>query len=139
MHSIKDLLLIAMLFTLGACSKDDGPAAPLEGVWQWVRSDGGLGNTIHDTPASTGRNITLKLMDGGRYAVYINGVLDAEGTYTLETRTCMHDELPKTVINFPERGDAMIHVLDAHRLELSDEVPDGLGSLYHRAEVSIYK
>jgi hypothetical protein len=31
------------------------------GTWVWERTDGGFGNHIHDTPASTGKTIAFTL------------------------------------------------------------------------------
>lgn len=141
MHFTRTLLLVFTI-ALGvvSCTKekpeDDGAA--LAGVWQWVRSDGGIGNNIHYTPATTGKQVTLKLTADRRYFFYSHNVLTSEGTYTLETSTCIHDGKQKTLINFSGCPDQMIHLLDDKSLQLSDEAHDGISSQYSRSEMSIY-
>lgn len=141
MQSFRTILLLSLL-ALGAvaCTKEttDAPGSDLAGVWQWVRSDGGIGNNIHYTPATTGKQVTLKLTADRRYFFYSHGVLTSEGTYTLETGTCIHDGKQKTLINFSGCPDQMIHLLDDKSLLLSDEAHDGISSQYSRSEVSIY-
>lgn len=140
MHYIKSLLLIAVIaLTTVSCTKPgtELPYTQLVGEWQWVRSDGGIANLIHDTPASTGKNVTLKLTADNQYFFYSNGSLASQGTYTLETRACIHDGQQKTLINFSGCPDQAIHLLNATTLELSDEAHDGIGSQYRRAIVSI--
>lgn len=141
MQSVKNLLLIATI-VLGAasCTKptSEFPEAGVAGVWQWVRSDGGIGNNIHYTPATTGKDVTLKLTEDRQFFFYSHGQLTSQGTYTLENRTCIHDQKQKTTLNFSGCPDQMIHILDGNKLVLSDEAYDGIISQYERAEVSIY-
>lgn len=136
-------LLLVFTLALGAVSctkeKPEAPEAELTGVWQWVRSDGGIGNNIHYTPATTGKQVTLKLTADRQYFFYSHGVLTSQGTYTLETGTCIHDGKQKTRLNFSGCPDQMIHLLDDKTLQLSDEAHDGIGSEYTRAEVSVYQ
>lgn len=124
-----------------SCTKEktEDPGPELAGVWQWVRSDGGFANHIHDTPASTGKQVTLKLTADHRYIFYSNGSPTAEGNYTLEKATCIHDGQQKTRINFSGCADPVIHLLDASTLKLSDEARDGISSQYSRTEVAIYQ
>ncbi|HEY1112149.1 MAG TPA: hypothetical protein VGE66_01250 [Chitinophagaceae bacterium] len=142
MHFLKGFLLITLI-TLGvvSCTKEktDPPAADLTGVWQWVRSDGGIGNNIHYTPATTGKQVTLKLTADRQFFFYSHGVLTSQGTYTLENGTCIHDGKQKTRINFSSCPDQMIHLLEDKSLHLSDEAHDGISSQYSRAEMSIYQ
>lgn len=140
MHIIKGLLLIIFITLVAvSCTKDETspPATDLTGVWQWVRSDGGIGNNIHYTPATTGKQVTLKLTSD-QYFFYSQGVLTSQGTYTLATRTCIHDGKQKTLIDFSGCPDLMVHLLDNNNLHLSDEAHDGIGSQYKRSEVSAY-
>jgi hypothetical protein len=129
-------LTIAAFFVTG-CSRQTGQTLDgngLVGTWQWVRSDGGFGYHIHDTPASTGKNIELKFLDNSRYAIYTNGAITSQGTYTLENKQCIHDHKAKTFINFSSASDAdmMIEKMEGGTLELSDEHFDGIGSIYQR-------
>lgn len=140
MHFLKGFILTALIaLRTTSCTKEEveAPAGNLAGVWEWVRSDGGIGNNIHYTPATTGKQVTLKLT-ADQYFFYSQGVLTSQGTYTLVTGTCIHDGKQKTLINFSGCPDQMIHLLDASTLELSDEAHDGIGSQYKRAEASAY-
>ena len=130
------LLTIVMVIVFAAACSKDGKKSPVEenlvGTWQWVRTDGGLAFHIHDTPASTGKNIDLKINSDGKYFIYTNGVLTSEGTYTLETRKCIHDHADKNFINFSSDPDFMVETIDEENLATSDEAHDGVGSSYQR-------
>lgn len=106
----------------------------LTGTWKWIKTDGGIGNNIHDTPASTGKNIDLQLTTDNHYFIYTNGALTSQGTYTLESRNCIHDHTNKNVINFSSSHDVdmMVERLDQTTLESSDDVYDGTISIYSR-------
>jgi hypothetical protein len=127
-------LIILPAFAFIACSKNDETAAvaSLAGNWQWVSTDGGIAAHIHETPANTGKNIELKITADGTYTVYTNGQLSSAGTYTIETRKCIHDHANKPFIIFSADRDVMIENLDVISLEVSDEAYDGVGSLYKR-------
>jgi hypothetical protein len=127
-------LMILPAFAFIACSKNDETAtgASIAGTWQWLRTDGGIAAHIHETPANTGKNIDLKISTDGTYTVYTNGQLSSAGTYTIETRKCIHDHANKPFINFSADRDVMIENLDATSLQVSDEAYDGVGSLYKR-------
>jgi hypothetical protein len=138
MHYVKSLLIAMIALVAVSCSKPTSelPQADVAGVWLWTRSDGGIGNNIHYTPATTGKDVTLKLTEN-QYFFYSQGQLTSQGTYTLESRRCIHDGGQKTTINFSACPDQAIHVLNANTLELSDEAYDGIVTQYRRAEVSI--
>ena len=141
---MKFLFYVSALFLLMAsatsCSKQDCNTSDtlekkgLPGTWKWVRTDGGIANHIHETPASTGKNIEWQMKPDFTYAVYTNGTVTSQGTYILETRNCIHDHTNKQVINFSSLNDRdmMIEKLDGTNLELSDDAHDGIGSLYTR-------
>lgn len=129
--------LLTIIFTMSlitGCSKNTEKSSiqKLIGTWQWISTDGGFAFHIHLTPVSTGKNVELKITADGKYAVYTNDLLTSEGTYTLETKKCIHDLTDKTFINFSSDNDLMVEGLDLERLEVSDEAYDGLGSIYKR-------
>lgn len=135
--------LFLLIASTASCSKQDCRTSDpsdtpekkgLPGTWKWVRTDGGIANHIHETPASTGKNIELQIKPDFTYAVYTNGTVTSQGTYILDTRNCIHDHTSKQVINFSSLNDQdmMIEKLDGINLELSDEAYDGTGSLYTR-------
>lgn len=141
MYFLKGFFLTLLItLTVVSCTKEEteAPAADLTGVWEWVRSDGGIGNNIHYTPATSGKQMTLKLT-ADQYFFYSQGALTSQGTYTLVTRTCIHDGKQKTLIDFSGCPDLMVHLVDANNLHLNDEAHDGIASQYKRAEASVYQ
>lgn len=141
MNFIKNSAFAIIVFSISACSKQTGKAAAgnasenkgLVDSWEWVRTDGGLAYHIHDTPLSTGKHIVLKMAGDSTYSIYTNNELTLQGTYTLETRTCIHDHTQKSFILFSSGQGMMIEKLERESLQLSDESHDGLGSQYKRA------
>src|SRR6478736_4283534 len=63
----------------------------LTGSWKWIRTDGGIGNNIHDTPASTGKEKTLSLHADYTYTITINNVLFSKGVFSIQSKKCIHD------------------------------------------------
>jgi hypothetical protein len=150
MSFMKRSVFIMLIALAAACSKhnnilsgtepqdDHQPSyTTLTGTWQWVRTDGGIGFHIHDTPQSTGKKIELKLAADGTYAVFTNDTKTTAGTYTLETKTCIHDGKPKTYIRFSSDQGFMVEKVDTHYLEVSDEFYDGVGSQYKRVSTGV--
>lgn len=144
----KAYILIFVVVLAAACSKhtdtetgsgnNQGGDTKLVGTWRWVRTDGGIGDNIHETPLSTGNQMALTFTAGGTYLIYTNGVKTSEGTYTLQAKTCIHDLTDKMYINFSADQDLMVEKIDNKNLWLSDEFYDGLGSLYKKSEASSY-
>jgi len=140
MKAFKHVIPVCSLFILiiiVSCSKPVGDNPSNQQIiadWKWVRTDGGIANNIHDTPASTGKNVVLKITGDYRYAVYTNGILTSQGTYTLESQNCIHDHANKALINFssPADQDMMIEKNDNSSLELSDNVYDGIISVFSK-------
>jgi len=125
---------MAALLLLAACSKDNDESSQLEGTWEWLGTAGGLANHIHDTPASTGKNIDLRLTRDKKYFVYTNGVITSQGSFQLGKEVCIHNGSEKTVLLFSPgfTHEKMIESLNAGRLELNSNSPDGTGSSYRR-------
>ena len=127
--------LFAFMVIQPSCNKVENTSnQSLSGNWRWVRTDGGIGFQIHDTPASTGKNVVLNFNDNNQYFLYSNGTLISQGTFSIELRNCIHDHNEKKVINFSDNNvtDMMIEKIDNLSLSLSDEAYDGMGSLYSR-------
>jgi hypothetical protein len=108
----------------------------LSGTWQWTRTDGGMANHIHHTPASTGESVELTLTEDGKFFKYTSGKLSSKGQYTLEQQECIHTSENKTLIQFLNSPDQslMVERMDSQTLELSDEAFDGLFMQFRRAE-----
>lgn len=119
-----------------SCSKHDHDCnhdnKDMAGSWKWLSTDGGIANNIHETPASTGKNINLVLSADNTYSVMTNGSVTSQGTYALDMRTCIHDHSNKRVINFSgaEDIDVMVESLANGMLTVSDENYDGTISRY---------
>jgi hypothetical protein len=126
------LLSTCLLATSCSKQKENMANESLAGEWEWVKTDGGIANHIHETPASTGKKVELRLRADNQYSITTNGVVTSQGTYTLIRRTCIHDHLDKTVIDFSTDQDLMVEEISKSTLALSDEAYDGLGSLYSR-------
>lgn len=133
-------MLVALLVTTiskTSCKKNqDGrtDAKDLVGVWEWVRTDGGFGFHIHHTPASTGKQIELKVGTDNKYSFYVNGVLKSEGTFTISLKQSIVDQKNKRFIDFsdPNDQDQLIFRVDNGVLELTDNYHDGTGSQYKK-------
>jgi hypothetical protein len=136
---------IILLFVLPfiSCSKEDCNkdsstekkiSTELAGSWRWVRTDGGIGNTIHETPASTGRNIELIITVDNKYFIYTNSSLTSQGSFTLPIQTCIHDGSDKRKLDFSSTNDTdlMIESNMNNILTVSDEYFDGTISEYQR-------
>jgi hypothetical protein len=137
LYHVKMYCIILFLTIFMSCSKQSGNTSEnqnLTGTWKWIKTDGGIANQIHETPASTGNNIDLKLTENYQYYIYTNGSLSFQGSYTLVSKNCIHDHTNKNVINFssPTVQDMVIEKVDNLTLELSDEAFDGMISKYSK-------
>ncbi len=133
------LLVMAAAGIVTGCSKQrEEPTAEknLIGTWEWESTDGGIAFHIHETPATTGKNIDLKIAPGGTYAMFTNGALISNGTYVLEKRKCIHDHTDKLFVNLSQDKDFMVEKIDKANLDVSDEAYDGMGSRYKRKSYS---
>lgn len=138
---ILNVAFLLMLATLAACQHENTPidqsaklqeSTGLAGSWEWVRTDGGFAYHIHDTPASTGKTISMTLTSDLHYTISINNVQTWDGTYTVEEKG--DGENAQTWINFSDDAvqDMVINHVDATLLELSDNFADGVASQYKR-------
>ena len=108
------------------------PRILLVGNWQWIRTDGGIANHIHDTPASTGQEKTLQLNANNTYTIRINNAISSQGSFTVRSQQCIHDGETKPYIEFDHDPGMMVEVVDSTFLKLSDEANDGTDSQYQR-------
>ncbi len=125
---------VLVCFSCSKRSEECLPDGGLAGSWKWVRTDGGIGGHIHDTPASTGNNIYIQFTTANTYSIYTNGILSSQGTYSLEMRKCIHDHTNKNFIKFssPHDQGMMIEIVDRSVMETSDDAYDGTISRYTR-------
>lgn len=122
------LILTACTKQVLTQNKDGKEKDELTGTWQWVQSDGGLWYHI-ETPASSGKEIILQFADS-TYAIYINNTVTSQGTYHIESRTCIHDQTQKPFLYFSAGQGLMIEAQNSDTLILSDENYDGMESVY---------
>ena len=130
---LKGLGLLFLITIIASCSEENTSIATekkLIGTWSWVRTDGGFAFNIHDTPATTGKNIDLKFTSDGKYLYYTNGILSSEGTYQFSTQKSIVDGTYKKSIIFSVGGEMIIAKIDNTNLELDDNNYDGIGSSY---------
>jgi len=138
MSQVFRTILLGGLFLsqLSSCSKSDNTEpvdVQLTGNWEWTRTDGGIANNIHDTPASTGQHLTLTINPDNTYKIVVNDTLKSEGRFSIETRQCIHDHEAKQYLQFEHDAGRMVESLDSSVLRLSDEAYDGVEYEYHRA------
>ena len=142
MKAVSPLLVVfAVAINLPpSCSKSVAKAAVNErlvGSWEWVRTDGGIANNIHDTPASTGQEKTLLLNANNTYVITINNAIFSQGTFSVESKQCIHDGTTKPFLQFKHDPGMMVEVVDSSFLKLSDEANDGTDSQYHRTGTTV--
>jgi hypothetical protein len=126
---------ITITLTSSKCTKEKESGSyqdSLTGRWIWIQSDGGIANNIHETPASTGKNIELQLTNDGHYFFYFNGVIQTEGTYAIGNEKSIIDHSDKPVIDFSTDKDLLILRIDSDNLILSDNAYDGIGYVYKK-------
>jgi hypothetical protein len=113
-------------------------AHPLTGTWEWIRTNGGIAATVHETPSSTGKTIEWRFLKDMKYLRYENGVIQSQGTFSMTQKACIHSTQEKWFIDFSgdQDQDFMIEKLEEETLEVSDEMYDGLSSQFKRAELS---
>jgi hypothetical protein len=133
-------IVVLSLSTIPSCDKSvakEPVDEHLTGSWVWIRTDGGIANNIHETPASTGKQKTLILNGNYTYKIVINNVTASEGNFTIESKQCMHDGQSKPYIQFKNAEALMVERADSTVLILSDEAADGVNSEYHLSGTTV--
>ncbi|HEV7333300.1 MAG TPA: hypothetical protein VGN63_19855 [Flavisolibacter sp.] len=133
---------ITVALLLAACTKKEAIETPdtrFQGTWEWIKTDGGIANNIHETPQSTGKSVSLKLTADNKYVITANDAITSQGTFTVETKKCIHDGTNKTFLNFSAESDKdmLVESIGDNTLTLSDEAHDGLISVYGRQNGNI--
>jgi hypothetical protein len=133
---LKALLYLTALITLTAAScQDEGTKnnerSGLAGTWEWLSTDGGIAG-MHYTPSSTGKTMTLTITSDLKFYRYENNVLQAQGTYALSERKCIHTGENKPMLVFSDLQNLTVENEISDTLELSDENYDGMNSTFKR-------
>jgi len=77
------MITILAVILLTGCSKDTDEGNDLLGNWKWVETSGGMDGTI-ESPQTTGDDILLQITESS-IRRYVNGDLESDMTYTLQT------------------------------------------------------
>ncbi len=131
------LFICMVVFGGQSCNKDKviiEETNILPGAWQWLRTDGGIADHIHDTPINTGKSVKIELGSGNKYIIRTNGDITEQGTYTLSNRTCVHDHTQKVFIQFSHGGGWMVEKMESNLLYLSDEYADGVMKTFRKVK-----
>ena len=111
---------VIMMTTLSCTVTTDIVSKSIIGTWSWISTDGGIANHIHETPLNTGKTIDLKFTNDNTYSYYTNGVLSNQGTYSIENRKTIFDDInKKVIILFPQEVVMVIMKIDAISFLLS--------------------
>ena len=123
----KIILLTTFLFLVFSCGtrEDETDNEQYIGVWNWVSTDGGIGN-INQTPANTEINRTLTLTAESIYIIKENTVVISEGTYYLGRAVTNTDHLEKLFLNFSHDPRLIIQTINETDLYLSEDINDAL-------------
>ena len=88
MKTVFKILIFAIFFS--SCTKEELPqiSSGIIGKWAWVKSSGGIaGVTL--TPETEGKQITIEF-SSSTVKRYINGNLESEMTYRIESGTSIY-------------------------------------------------
>lgn len=129
----KLIVLTAFLFLIFSCGtrEDETDNEQYIGVWNWVSTDGGIGNT-QQTPANTGINRTLTLTAESLYNIKENAVVVSEGTYYLGRGVTNTDHLEKLFLNLSNDQDLMVETINSTDLYLAEDLNNGLRYHYSK-------
>jgi hypothetical protein len=105
--------------------------AEIIGKWVWVESSGGFAGGI-TTPETTGNQITIEFTKS-TYKKYINGKLDIEMTYLIETGNSMRKSDKTDLIIYQNNKKQSLELKD-NKLILYDECFDCFQTEYIRKE-----
>ncbi len=131
---MKSYLILAIFFLLASCQKRRcyfGEENYLQGKWKWEETSGGIAGIV-TTPASTGDEIYLELLNDGTYIFSKNKIVAQQGTYSAGAQFCYHTNTTKPCITLDNTQVLTIEMNDAHNLYLAEEYADGLNYKYSK-------
>ncbi len=128
-----------------SCNSDDSTEitnTDLVGKWNWTNTDGGVGDTIHETPENTGKTIHLILTDNYHFSIEENGNETSNGTYELSLKESIYSGeyerfISLQIIDQQYDGfvnNGIVSVQQSTLLKISDNNPDGLESGFEKME-----
>lgn len=112
----------------------------ITGTWNWLSTDGGIGFHIHNTPASTGKTITLSISEDYQYEIKENDVSKSKGTYTLILKNSIYSGNPARFIEISDDNyinqhvvlNGIISIADEQQLNIADNFHDGIASQFSK-------
>lgn len=113
------IFVLILLFIFSSCSKNDGEE--IIGNWRWVQSSGGFAGAIQ-TPASTGKNVLLKITED-EIQTYENDTLKETTGYTIKYGNSLLQDM-KTLIIVKDQGVNQSFEINDNHLVLYDECYD---------------
>lgn len=141
MKKLTIFLILAIAFI--SCTADDKlktDSSGIVGTWNWTSTDGGIAFHIHETPESLGKEYQLILKSDNSYFLLENGIKISSGSYEISMKESqLFNELSK-FITFSEDLEevhglvlnGMITLPDQNSLSISNDFPDGLGSMFSK-------
>lgn len=124
-------ILFTLLFIFSCRGDDEIDDAFLLGDWNWVSTNGGIGN-IHETPISTGKIVVLSFVADNKYIITTNGTVTSSGSFSLYKDITNTDHSEKTFIGFSNDGNKIIASYDETNLQLEDDANDGFIYIYQK-------
>ncbi len=121
------LLIVSILFF--SCHKvqqsGSGTSNPIYGKWVWEKSFGGI-TGFEETPANSGKVITLELFSNGVYRYSLNKVMPKVGNFVYQE----NNGNGYRTIQFDQEPEQMITELNAFHLEYGSAPVDGISHRY---------
>jgi hypothetical protein len=136
------IVVIGIVLGLMACSTGDDAEirhADLVGKWNWVRTDGGIGFHIHETPETTGKTVQVTLNGDYTYSISENEQKVSSGIWQLSMKESIYSgEEERYIIFCDDYQDqnvvisGIIYSLEKDTLMIGDNYHDGVSSRYSR-------
>lgn len=121
------LFIVSILFF--SCHKvqqsETGSSNPIYGKWIWEKSFGGI-TGFEETPANSGKIISLELFSNGVYRYSLNKVMPIVGNYIYKENNGNGNR----TIQFDQEPEQIITELNAFHLEYGSAPVDGISHRY---------
>jgi hypothetical protein len=132
----KIFLSLVIVFTLISCSlsndnNNSSNSISILGTWTWQKSVGGITGSDIVTPENTGVEKKLIFETNSKVTVFTDDTETGNYTYEIKIGKSIYDGKDHYLLVFNEMT-YVIDYIDLHKLEISDNFPDGFGSTYTR-------
>lgn len=123
------IILVSLLYITTSCKKENLQSS-ITGKWNWIESNGGFAG-IHETPASTGKTITLTITNN-QIKTYVNDSLINDSNYKLiKDKTIFGNDLKDLIVI--NNGLRYLVQINGNTLSLTEDGDDGINSSYKRS------